>query len=72
MSNAGPARVFTVGHSTRALDEFTALLKREGVTHRRMCAPFPDYADSMETVVFEDALDEMVQAGEAAGRNHPH
>lgn len=36
-----PARVFTIGHSTRALDEFIGLLKREGVTHLADVRAFP-------------------------------
>ena len=37
----GPARIFTIGHSTRALDEFIGLLKREGVTHLADVRAFP-------------------------------
>lgn len=37
----GPARVFTIGHSTRALDEFIGLLKREGVSHLADVRAFP-------------------------------
>jgi uncharacterized protein (DUF488 family) len=29
----GPDKLFTIGHSTRSLEEFLALLAREGVTH---------------------------------------
>jgi uncharacterized protein (DUF488 family) len=36
-----PARIFTIGHSTRALEEFTALLNREGVTHVADVRAFP-------------------------------
>jgi uncharacterized protein (DUF488 family) len=36
-----PARVFTIGHSTRALDEFAGLLKREGVAHLADVRAFP-------------------------------
>ncbi len=37
----GPARIFTIGHSTRTLDEFVRLLKREGVTHLADVRAFP-------------------------------
>jgi uncharacterized protein (DUF488 family) len=37
----GPARIFTIGHSTRALEDFIALLKREGVTHLADVRAFP-------------------------------
>ena len=39
--SVGPARIFTIGHSTRALDDFLALLKREGVTHLADVRAFP-------------------------------
>ena len=37
----GPARLFTIGHSTRSLEEFLALLGREGVTHLVDVRAFP-------------------------------
>jgi uncharacterized protein (DUF488 family) len=36
-----PARIFTIGHSTRALEDFLSLLKREGVTHLADVRAFP-------------------------------
>lgn len=36
-----PARIFTIGHSTRALEDFVGLLKREGVTHLADVRAFP-------------------------------
>ena len=39
-----PARLFTIGHSTRSLDEFIALLKREGVSHLVDVRAFPTSA----------------------------
>jgi uncharacterized protein (DUF488 family) len=36
-----PGRLFTVGHSTRSLDEFLELLKREGVRHLVDVRAFP-------------------------------
>ena len=36
-----PARIFTIGHSTRPLEEFIGLLKREGVTHLADVRAFP-------------------------------
>jgi uncharacterized protein (DUF488 family) len=36
-----PARLFTIGHSTRPLEEFLALLEREGVTHLVDVRAFP-------------------------------
>jgi uncharacterized protein (DUF488 family) len=36
-----PARIYTIGHSTRQLDEFTGLLTREGVTHLADVRTFP-------------------------------
>jgi uncharacterized protein (DUF488 family) len=36
-----PARLFTIGHSTRSLEEFLALLGREGVTHLVDVRAFP-------------------------------
>lgn len=36
-----PARIFTIGHSTRPLEEFVGLLKREGVTHLADVRAFP-------------------------------
>jgi uncharacterized protein (DUF488 family) len=36
-----PARIYTVGHSTRPFEEFAALLKREGVTHLADVRAFP-------------------------------
>jgi uncharacterized protein (DUF488 family) len=36
-----PARLFTIGHSTRTLEELLALLKREGVSHLVDVRAFP-------------------------------
>jgi uncharacterized protein (DUF488 family) len=36
-----PARLYTIGHSTRTLDEFIKLLKREGVAHLVDVRAFP-------------------------------
>lgn len=36
-----PARIFTIGHSTRSFEEFAGLLKREGVTHLADVRAFP-------------------------------
>ena len=36
-----PARLFTIGHSTRSLEEFLGLLEREGVTHVVDVRAFP-------------------------------
>jgi len=36
-----PARISTIGHSTRELGEFISLLKREGVTHLADVRAFP-------------------------------
>ncbi|MGH9421670.1 MAG: DUF488 family protein [Thermoanaerobaculia bacterium] len=36
-----PARLFTIGHSTRSLEEFLELLEREGVTHLVDVRAFP-------------------------------
>ena len=36
-----PARLFTIGHSTRSLEEFLALLGREGVAHLVDVRAFP-------------------------------
>ena len=36
-----PAKLFTIGHSTRSLDDFLQLLKREGVTHLADVRAFP-------------------------------
>jgi uncharacterized protein (DUF488 family) len=36
-----PARLFTIGHSTRSLEEFLGLLEREGVTHLVDVRAFP-------------------------------
>jgi uncharacterized protein (DUF488 family) len=36
-----PARLFTIGHSTRSLEEFVELLAREGVTHLVDVRAFP-------------------------------
>jgi uncharacterized protein (DUF488 family) len=36
-----PARLFTIGHSTRTLEEFLELLAREGVTHLVDVRAFP-------------------------------
>jgi uncharacterized protein (DUF488 family) len=37
----GPARIVTIGHSTRALETFSDLLLREGVTHLADVRAFP-------------------------------
>ncbi len=39
-----PAKLYTIGHSTRTLEEFTALLKREGVSHLVDVRAFPTSA----------------------------
>jgi uncharacterized protein (DUF488 family) len=39
-----PARLYTVGHSTRTLDELLGLLKREGVSHLVDVRAFPTSA----------------------------
>lgn len=36
-----PAKLFTIGHSTRSLEEFLGLLEREGVTHLVDVRAFP-------------------------------
>ena len=36
-----PAKLLTIGHSTRSLDDFLELLKREGVTHLADVRAFP-------------------------------
>lgn len=36
-----PARLFTIGHSTRSLEEFLGLLEREGVSHLVDVRAFP-------------------------------
>lgn len=36
-----PARVFTIGHSTRTLEQFLGLLKREGASHLVDVRAFP-------------------------------
>ena len=36
-----PARLFTIGHSTRSLEDFLGLLEREGVTHLADVRAFP-------------------------------
>src|SRR5512132_3496057 len=36
-----PARLFTIGHSTRPLEEFLGLLQREGVSHLVDVRAFP-------------------------------
>ena len=36
-----PAKLYTIGHSTRTLDDFIALLKREGVLHLVDVRAFP-------------------------------
>jgi uncharacterized protein (DUF488 family) len=40
----GPARLFTIGHSTRSLEDFLGLLKREGVSHLADVRAFPTSA----------------------------
>ncbi len=37
----GPARLFTIGHSTRSLEQFLGLLAREGATHVVDVRAFP-------------------------------
>lgn len=39
-----PAKLYTVGHSTRTLDDFIGLLKREGVAHLVDVRAFPTSA----------------------------
>jgi uncharacterized protein (DUF488 family) len=39
-----PARVFTIGHSTRSLEQFLGLLAREGATHLVDVRAFPTSA----------------------------
>jgi uncharacterized protein (DUF488 family) len=39
-----PARLYTIGHSTRTLEQFIGLLKREGVTHLADVRAFPTSA----------------------------
>jgi uncharacterized protein (DUF488 family) len=39
-----PARLYTIGHSTRTLDDFIGLLKREGVSHLVDVRAFPTSA----------------------------
>jgi uncharacterized protein (DUF488 family) len=39
-----PAKLFTIGHSTRSLEEFLALLEREGATHLVDVRAFPTSA----------------------------
>jgi uncharacterized protein (DUF488 family) len=39
-----PARLYTIGHSTRTLEEFVGLLKREGVSHLVDVRAFPTSA----------------------------
>jgi uncharacterized protein (DUF488 family) len=39
-----PARLYTIGHSTRSLEEFLGLLAREGVTHVVDVRAFPTSA----------------------------
>jgi uncharacterized protein (DUF488 family) len=39
-----PAKVFTIGHSTRSLDQFQGLLSREGATHLVDVRAFPTSA----------------------------
>lgn len=40
----GPARLFTIGHSTRTLEQFLGLLAREGATHLLDVRAFPTSA----------------------------
>jgi uncharacterized protein (DUF488 family) len=40
----GPARLFTIGHSTRSLEQFLGLLAREGATHLIDVRAFPTSA----------------------------
>ena len=42
--SVAPDRLYTIGHSTRTLDEFIALLKREGVSHLVDVRAFPTSA----------------------------
>ena len=39
-----PAKLYTIGHSTRTLDDFVGLLKREGVSHLVDVRAFPTSA----------------------------
>ena len=39
--SVAPARLFTIGHSTRSLEDFLGLLAREGVTHLVDVRAFP-------------------------------
>ena len=39
-----PAKLYTIGHSTRTLDDFIGLLKREGVSHLVDVRAFPTSA----------------------------
>ncbi|HJP59444.1 MAG TPA: DUF488 domain-containing protein [Gemmatimonadaceae bacterium] len=39
-----PAKLYTIGHSTRTLEDFIALLKREGVSHLVDVRAFPTSA----------------------------
>src|SRR5689334_25421964 len=42
--SVGPAKLYTIGHSTRTLDDFIKLLKREGVAHLVDVRAFPTSA----------------------------
>ena len=42
--SVAPAKLYTIGHSTRTLDDFIALLKREGVSHLVDVRAFPTSA----------------------------
>ncbi len=44
MWSVDPARLFTIGHSTRTLEQFLALLAREGATHLVDVRAFPTSA----------------------------
>jgi uncharacterized protein (DUF488 family) len=39
--SVGPAKLYTIGHSTRSLEQFLGLLTREGVTHLVDVRAFP-------------------------------
>ncbi len=42
--SVAPAKLYTIGHSTRTLEDFIALLKREGVSHLVDVRAFPTSA----------------------------
>ena len=58
-----PAKLFTIGHSTRSLDEFLELVRREGVTHLADVRAFPVSAryphfsrDNLQSSLAEDGI----------------